>query len=645
DISDSGFSTPPIERARRYGWRSAAALPLSRKGRIVGAFVLYASEANAFDQEACNLLQEMALDISFAMDNFIQEKAHREAQHQLQLAGEVFEQSREGFMITGPNGNIQLVNRAFTEITGFSCNDVLGKTPHILSSGHQDEQFYRAMWASLNTQGCWQGEVLNRKKDGSLYLAWLAISKITGKDGSAAQYIGIHSDITQYKANEDRMNWLAHFDTLTGLPNRTLLEDRSRQAIGITQRSGKPMAVMFLDLDHFKNINDSLGYRIGDTLLAMLAKRLQSVLQEKDTLSRFGGDSFLILLPGVEANEAAHLARKLLAAVEPPYRIKQHELAITASIGVAMCPDNGQDLESLSKCADAAMYRAKQDGRNTFCFFTKEMQANVSRELLLENALRRALERQQLALHYQPQMSLKDGNIVGAEALLRWQHPEFGMIPPDEFIPIAESHGMIQAIGEWVLKTALHQFKLWMDQGLRLTSIAVNLSALQLRDANLPERVMQILEEAGVPAQYLELELTESAMMEDPGQAMALMEKLHSHGIRMSIDDFGTGYSSLGHLKRFNAYKLKIDRSFVRDIPDDIDDKALVNAIIKMADSLGLHTIAEGVETEEQLNFLRKNGCDEIQGYYCSRPLPVQQFGTLLQQQLPPKFGDTVHAR
>ena len=461
----------------------------------------------------------------------------------------------------------------------------------------------------------------------------LSVARKERSPGDDPRFVVISRDITQSRQAEEKVRQLAHFDALTGLPNRSLLADRCHYALSSAQRNGQRVALMFLDLDHFKNVNDSLGHRVGDALLCALARRLVGLVREQDNVSRLSGDEFILVLPETDALGAAHVAEKLLRAAAEPFEIDAHELIVTPSIGVAMFPEDGADFDTLSRCADAAMYFAKQHGRNHYRFFTAEMQARSERSLLLENALRRALERNQLHLHYQPQVCVATGAIIGAEALLRWNHPELGAVSPAEFIPVAESSGMILPIGEWVLRTATRQLQVWMQAGHTLT-MAVNLSLVQFRQADFPQRIGSILEEADLPAHCLELELTEGVAMTDPESAIAMMDKLHQRGVLLSIDDFGTGYSSLSHLKRFKVYKLKIDQSFVRDITVDPDDRAIVSAIISMADSLGMQTIAEGVETAGQLDFLRSEGCAEVQGYYYSRPVPAQQFQQLLDQGL-----------
>jgi len=626
DFIRDARTAPWHELGASHGWAASAVLPLHRNGKVIGSFNLYAGEIDAFDEAAQTLLTEMALDISYALDNFEREAARQRAEARFALAAKVFEQSSEAITITDADNNIVRVNHAFTAITGYREADVLGQNPRLLASGRHDQDFYRVMWDAVNKGGSWQGEIWNRRKDGSVYPEWLSISRVCDVVGKVTEYIGIFSDITEHKKAEEDILRLAHFDPLTGLPNRLLLNDRVSLALSIAQRSQTPMAVLFLDLDHFKNINDTLGHHIGDELLIEMAKRLKTLVREEDTVSRLGGDEFILVLPTSDADGAAHVAEKLLEVVARRFQHEQHELVITTSIGIAMYPGDGEDFELLLKSADVAMYRAKQDGRNRYRFFKPEMQESSARNLQLENALRRALERGQLQLYYQPQVAMLDGRVIGAEALLRWIHPELGMVSPAEFVPIAEDSGQIVAIGEWVLRTAVRQMKTWMDSGIAPMIVAVNLSAVQFRQANLPELVTRIVNEEKLPPQYLELELTEGVAMDDPLAAIAVMDDLHQRGIRMSIDDFGTGYSSLSYLKRFKVYKLKIDQSFVRDMTEDPEDKAIVNAVIGLAKSLGLQTIAEGVETECQLAFLREQGCDEVQGYYYSKPLPVDQF-------------------
>jgi len=435
----------------------------------------------------------------------------------------------------------------------------------------------------------------------------------------------LHREMADRKRDQDRIYWLAHYDPLTGLPNRTLLADRSTQAIQLARDNGTPLAAIFLDLDHFKHVNDSLGHRVGDTLLVQIAKRLRSVVREKDTVSRIGGDEFVLLLPGANAHGAARVADKLLEASRQPYQIDHHELTMAPSMGIALYPQDGMDFDTLTQSADVAMYHAKLDGRNTFRFFTPEMRAQSLRALQLENALRRALERDELQLHYQPQVRIRTGRVHSVEALLRWNHPKLGPISPAEFIPVAEDTGQILQIGEWVLRNAVRQLKAWRLAGLTELKVAVNLSAIQFHQPQLPDLVSQILHAAAVPPDALELELTEGVAVNDPRTATETMDQLRSRGVRLSIDDFGTGYSSLAYLKRHPIHQLKIDRSFITDLTENDDDTAIVTAIVQMAKSLRLRTVAEGVESAAQLAALRALGCDMAQGYHIAPPMPADQ--------------------
>ncbi len=444
----------------------------------------------------------------------------------------------------------------------------------------------------------------------------------------------LHQQINHRLQDQEHIYRLAHYDALTGLPNRSLLAQLSHDAIETALKRQTSLAVLFLDLDHFKHINDSLGHRVGDALLLAVAARLRSVVRGDDTLCRLGGDEFILLLPDTAAKGAARVAEKLLEASRQPYQVGHHELTMLPSIGIALCPQDGMDFEALSQCADVAMYHAKLDGRNAYRFFTPQMQAQSVRALQIENALRRALERDQFTLVYQPQICIATGQMHSVEALLRWNHPDLGQVSPAEFIPIAEDCGQILPIGEWVLLTALRQLQSWRAAGLGIKTVAVNLSAVQFRQPGLPEHVAQLLAALDLPVDSLELELTEGVAVDDPRAAIATMDKLRACGVRLSMDDFGTGYSSLSHLKRFPIYKLKIDRSFVSDLDDDANDRAIVSAIIRMAQALGMSTTAEGVETREQLLFLHGQGCTEAQGYYCGRPMPPAQLGAMARTLL-----------
>lgn len=572
---------------------------------------------------ATALTNEVFSDQLVVMYDITERKRSEDALLKLSQA---VEQSPSSVVITDLEARIEYANAAYTTITGYTLDEVIGKNPRFLQSGKTPKHLYVEMWDTLTRGETWNGELINRRKDGSEYIESAQISPVRQADGKITHYLGIKENITENKKTAARMDSLAHFDQLTGLPNRVLLNDRSRYAMSLAQRNGEQLVVMFIDLDHFKDINDALGHSVGDMLLMEVSKRIKLLLREEDTVARLGGDEFILILPNTDEEGATYVATKLIEAISTPCQIDGHELITTPSIGIALYPLDGDSFEVLSKNADAAMYQVKQGGRNGFRFYTPEMQAHSSRNLMLANALRHALARNELELHYQPQLSMLDGRVIGAEALLRWRHPELGIVSPGEFIPIAEGGGMIIPIGEWVLRTAARQLKDWMNRGIAPMMMAVNLSSVQFRQTDLVDRVATILDEVGLPNQYLELELTEAVAMGDPQGAVAVMDKLHERGIQMSIDDFGTGYSSLSYLKKFKVYKLKIDQSFVRDITNDPDDKAIVTTIINMASSLGIKTIAEGVETAGQLAFLRLQGCDEAQGYYFSKPLPAEQF-------------------
>lgn len=568
----------------------------------------------------------------FMVGTHIDITARKESELNAQLLARLFEQSSEGLLITNAAQKIVQVNTAFCEISGYSPAEVIGKDPRLLNSGRHDKSFYHAMWQAIDSQGTWKGEIWNRRKDGSIFPEWLSISKIENPETAETFYIGLFRDISQYKEDEEQIRFLAQFDPLTKLPNRSLLLERTEQAIAHAKLTQNTLAMLFIDVDRFKQINDSLGHQIGDQLLIKIAHRLNNLCQEEDTLCRLSSDEFVILQLAADADIATALAERILPAMLKPYKLAGHELVLSVSVGIALYPQDGHTFHELFKHADIAMYRAKQLGRNTYCFFTTNMQEYHARHLLLENALRRAIEQGELSLVYQPQYSLTSHRLTGFEALLRWQHPELGFISPAEFIPLAETSGLMIPLGEWVIRAALTQLAAWQQNGYNDLVLAINLSPLQFRQPALLPLLQEQLHTLQIPAYNIELEITESAMMDDPVQAEALIEQFHRIGINIAIDDFGTGYSSLSYLKRFALNKLKIDQSFIRDILDDSDDRAIVKAIINMAKSLDLKTIAEGVETAAQQQLLQEMGCDDIQGYFYSKPLKAEDATMFIKQ-------------
>ena len=648
DTASATLTEAEAEVTRRRGLRTILYLPLLADNKVLGVLIVASTDQTvSLPESELELCRTLANMVAVAVENaeLFQSLQQREEDLKskvaaLQLAEAsvrklslAVEQSPSSIVITDLQANIVYANATFSQITGYKLGDVLGQNPRILHSGKTPQATYDDMWAHLTRGQRWEGEFINKRKDGSEYIELARLSPVRDEHGVVTNYLAIKDDITAKKQAEARIEHLAHFDQLTGLPNRTLLQDHFRFALSLAQRKHESLAVMFLDLDHFKVINDTLGHSMGDQLLMEVGRRLKTSLREEDTVSRQGGDEFILVLPGLDANGATQVARKLMEVVSQPFQYETHELVATPSIGIALFPDDGKDMETLAKNADAAMYQAKHAGRHDFRFYTQTMQRDSARHLRLATDLRHALARDELFLMYQPQVAMQDGRVVGAEALLRWQHPELGLISPVEFIPLAEDTGLIIPIGEWVLRTAAAQARVWLHGGWPGFVMAVNLSAVQFRHVELFQRITAVLTEVDLPANALELELTEAMAMDDPQAAMAVMDQLHGYGIRMSIDDFGTGYSSLSYLKRFKVYKLKIDQSFVRDIGTDPEDKAIVTAIINMASSLGLRTIAEGVETAEQLAFLRLHGCNEVQGYYFSKPLTAQAFDQYLTQQ------------
>lgn len=554
------------------------------------------------------------------------------SEHELSLAAKVFENMSEAVIITDAENNFVSVNPAFTKMTGYTQDEILGKNPSIMSSGQHDAEFYQQMWDEIIKNGYWQGEIWNRRKNNEIYPKWLSIVAVQGSNNKIQNYIAVSSDISERKAADERIHFMAHYDALTGLPNRVLLHDRLLQAILHAKRKNTKVAILFLDLDRFKIINDTLGHSVGDLLLQAVAKRLQKCVRATDTVARIGGDEFIIVLNDlVDSDLVGKVAQKIMTTIAESFLIREQELHTTTSIGISLFPADGVANEELISNADVAMYRAKENGKNTYQFFTSSMNTSSYERLTVENKLRRALERQEFILHYQPQVDSGAGKIIGAEALVRWQNPEIGLVPPDMFISLAEENGLIVPIGEWVLREACRQNAEWQKLGLPKLAVAVNLSAMQFHQKNLTDMIAEALKETGLHSDWLELEITESGIMKH-GNAISTLNELRDMGIKLSIDDFGTGYSSLSHLKKFPLNKLKIDKSFVDDITTDQDDAAIASAIISMAKSLHLKVIAEGVENKEQLAFLQSQGCYEIQGYFFSRPLPAKDFKLFVEQ-------------
>ncbi|HCI52127.1 MAG TPA: sensor domain-containing diguanylate cyclase [Gallionella sp.] len=553
-------------------------------------------------------------------------KQRKEAEQGLRLSAKVFESNTEAIMITDFEQNIVMVNQAFTDITGYGADEVLGRRPKLLSSGRHGPEFYEAFWQTLRANDLWRGEIWNKRKNGEIFPEWVTISALRDETAQISHYVAVFLDITERKKEEERINYLANYDMLTGLPNRYLLSDRIEQAFSSAQRNNFKVAVLFIDLDYFKNINDSLGHDIGDALLKLVAARLKTCLRRSDTIARLGGDEFLALLSELDSSEEViFVAEKMIESLTEKFTLGEYQLSITPSIGICIYPDDGETSVELLRNADLAMYQAKDDGRNNFKFYSPDMNRKALERLKLETYLRVAIVQQQLSVYYQPKVNVLSGKMIGMEALLRWQHPELGFISPAVFIPIAEETGLINEIGDWVLRQSCLQARLWQAQGYDIVPIAVNLSARQLKQDNFSARVVTILREAGLDPRYLMLEITESMLMSTGESGLQILEQLRADGIRLALDDFGTGYSSLSRLKNFPLDSLKIDQSFVRDIVTDPDDASIVSATAVLAHALNLKVTAEGVETQEQLDFIRTLNCEEYQGYLFSRPIPASE--------------------
>lgn len=555
-----------------------------------------------------------------------------QAEAQLRIAETFFNTTSEAITVTDAQNRIIKVNPAFCQITGYSEAEVLGMNPNMLSSGRNSDAFYRDMWQTLNRVGRWQGEIWNRRKNGEIFPEWLSIVAIRDRHRVIQQYMAIFSDITKRKQDEEKIWLQANYDSLTHLPNRNLFKDRLQQAVRNARREGHHLALLFIDLDRFKWVNDTLGHAAGDQLLMDVAGRLQHAVRYNDTVARLSGDEFTVILSDLSDHlEVEKIAEKLIAHLSEPYSLEGREAFVTASIGITLYPDDGEDIELLLRNADAAMYSAKDAGRNVFRYFTSEMNEKAQRRLRLEAELRRIIERDELKIYYQPIVNAQ-GRLCGAEALLRWMHPELGFVPPDEFIHLAEEIGMIMDIEHWVIRQVCFEAVQLRAQATEDFFVTVNISSVQCQTDYLQQLLSSVLADSGLPPACLKLEITERVMMQNTDQVISLLKGVRALGIGLAVDDFGTGYSSLSYLKLFPVNVIKIDRSFIHGLPDDSDDAALVEAMILMAHSLKLEVVAEGVENEAQADFLRRHGCELFQGYHYARPMPLEDFQAYIKQ-------------
>lgn len=627
DYQQSLLTVPWRRRAIAWNLVSVVVCPIIRNDSVWGGISFYSGQAGFFEPDQVRLIEELTADVGFCLDTLDAERQRHGLERNLKLLSRLVEASRDGVYITDADNRFTMVNPAFCALTGYEPAELIGAEPSILKSGRQDEGFYRDMWDRLLHDGHWQGEIWDRRKNGEIFPALLSITELRDDEGRLDHRIAFFSDISAQKAVQQRVEHLAHHDLLTDLPNRYLLNDRVASAIARAARRKGRLALLYLDLDRFKYVNDALGHDIGDQLLRAVAQRILSCVRVTDTVCRVGGDEFVVLLDDVaEGEDAARVAEKIMAAVAAPYEIDGHRMVVGISVGIAVYPDNGITPEELLRGADAALINIKQSGRGQFGFYSQQLGDRAMERLNMERDLRGAGERGEIFLVYQPQFDIASGEVVGVEALARWRHPTDGLVSPGRFIPVAEDSGLILDIGAFVMREACAQMSDWRRRGLLDVPIAVNVSAVQFRQADLVDLMRRIIEETALPPQLLELEVTESVVMENVDAVLEKFEGIKASGVGLALDDFGTGYSSLSYLRRIPAQRLKIDQSFVRDLPGNADAAAIARTIVGMAQALELHVLAEGVESRDQADFLRGIGCAWGQGYLFARPMEATEF-------------------
>ena len=599
-------------------------------GAIGEETAVNAMRSGAHDYIMKNNLTRLAPVIERELREAKIRNSRRLALEDLRLAAKVFESSVEGIVITDAQTRILRVNQSFCDITGYTQEEVIGLTPTMLQSKRHDAEFFNEMWRSIKRHGYWQGEVWNRRKNGEIFPVWLSISAVKKPDGEVSHYIGGFTDLSEQKSAEERILHLTHYDALTDLPNRTLFHARFKQPMQNALRYNRRVALLHLDIDRFIKINDTLGHHIGDRLLQQVGRRLVASIHDRDFVGRFGGDEYAIACPDLDQSvEVSAIAQSIMNVFSEPFWVEGREIFLTPSVGIALFPDDTDDYDELLKFADTAVHHAKRQG-GTYQFYHRGMNIDSANRLKMENALRRALDRQEFKLYYQPQVNLGTGQITGAEALLRWKPGNQDMVYPEKFIPLLEETGLIISVGEWVLRSACYQLRALQNTVQTPIPISVNLSPMQFRHKDLVGMIESVLEETGIDAHWLELEITETSVMEDPEHALGTLKQLYAMGIRLAVDDFGTGYSSLSYLKKFPLNVLKIDRSFVSDLAHDLDDAAIVDSIIAMAHRLNLKVIAEGIENQGQIDFLQNHECDIGQGFYYSKPMSAEHLADLL---------------